>query len=160
MNKHLLNIFIPAMITDLPASFVISEWFGHFEFIKSLIDPYVLCWCLSLFRSHSDLALRNCYLTTDLTVKVGDYGIGPYRYKVSINLNFRYFLHRDFHFIIIVWNWIFQGRQGIHAGWGSENICLFCLISYLFFPDRNIFRPLINQYLFVINIVQNLEEPN
>ncbi|KAF3846434.1 hypothetical protein F7725_003512 [Dissostichus mawsoni] len=32
---------------------------------------------------HSDLALRNCYLTGDLTVKVGDYGIGPYRYKVS-----------------------------------------------------------------------------
>ncbi|XP_061892837.1 serine/threonine-protein kinase LMTK2 isoform X2 [Entelurus aequoreus] len=30
---------------------------------------------------HSDLALRNCYLTTDLTVKVGDYGIGPYAYK-------------------------------------------------------------------------------
>uniref|UniRef100_A0AAQ4PDA1 non-specific serine/threonine protein kinase n=1 Tax=Gasterosteus aculeatus aculeatus TaxID=481459 RepID=A0AAQ4PDA1_GASAC len=30
---------------------------------------------------HSDLALRNCYLTGDLTVKVGDYGIGPYRYK-------------------------------------------------------------------------------
>lgn len=42
----------------------------------------VLC-CLSY--SHSDLALRNCYLTADLTVKVGDYGIGPYRYKVSIN---------------------------------------------------------------------------
>lgn len=33
--------------------------------------------------SFSDLALRNCYLTGDLTVKVGDYGIGPYRYKVS-----------------------------------------------------------------------------
>uniref|UniRef100_A0A4W5NNB1 non-specific serine/threonine protein kinase n=1 Tax=Hucho hucho TaxID=62062 RepID=A0A4W5NNB1_9TELE len=30
---------------------------------------------------HSDLALRNCYLTADLTVKVGDYGIGPYRFK-------------------------------------------------------------------------------
>lgn len=30
---------------------------------------------------HSDLALRNCYLTADLTVRVGDYGIGPYRYK-------------------------------------------------------------------------------
>ncbi|KAL0993125.1 hypothetical protein UPYG_G00103570 [Umbra pygmaea] len=30
---------------------------------------------------HSDLALRNCYLTADLTVKVGDYDIGPYRYK-------------------------------------------------------------------------------
>ncbi|MBN3311551.1 LMTK2 kinase, partial [Atractosteus spatula] len=28
-----------------------------------------------------DLALRNCFLTTDLTVKVGDYGIGPSRYK-------------------------------------------------------------------------------
>ncbi|KAL2101173.1 hypothetical protein ACEWY4_002934 [Coilia grayii] len=30
---------------------------------------------------HSDLALRNCFLTADLMVKVGDYGIGPYRYK-------------------------------------------------------------------------------
>ncbi|KAM9844272.1 serine/threonine-protein kinase LMTK2 [Aulostomus maculatus] len=30
---------------------------------------------------HSDLALRNCYLTADLTVKVGDYGIGPCAYK-------------------------------------------------------------------------------
>lgn len=32
---------------------------------------------------HSDLALRNCYLTSDLNVKVGDYGIGFSRYKVS-----------------------------------------------------------------------------
>lgn len=38
--------------------------------------------CYSL----SDLALRNCYLTADLTVKVGDYGIGPYRYKVHFLL--------------------------------------------------------------------------
>lgn len=30
---------------------------------------------------HSDLALRNCYLTSDLNVKVGDYGIGFSRYK-------------------------------------------------------------------------------
>ncbi|TSK77155.1 Serine/threonine-protein kinase LMTK2 [Bagarius yarrelli] len=30
---------------------------------------------------HSDLALRNCYLTTDMTVKIGDYGIGLSRYK-------------------------------------------------------------------------------
>ncbi|KAK6476068.1 serine/threonine-protein kinase LMTK2-like [Huso huso] len=30
---------------------------------------------------HSDLALRNCYVTTDLTVKVGDYGIGASKYK-------------------------------------------------------------------------------
>lgn len=33
---------------------------------------------------HSDLALRNCYLTTDLTVKVGDYGIGPTSFKVKL----------------------------------------------------------------------------
>ncbi|XP_053327448.1 serine/threonine-protein kinase LMTK2 isoform X2 [Spea bombifrons] len=30
---------------------------------------------------HSDLALRNCYITSDLTVKIGDYGIGYSRYK-------------------------------------------------------------------------------
>ncbi|XP_063790564.1 serine/threonine-protein kinase LMTK2 [Pseudophryne corroboree] len=30
---------------------------------------------------HCDLALRNCFLTTDLTVKIGDYGIGFSRYK-------------------------------------------------------------------------------
>lgn len=30
---------------------------------------------------HSDLALRNCYLATDMTVKVGDYGIGPTSFK-------------------------------------------------------------------------------
>ncbi|XP_060748779.1 serine/threonine-protein kinase LMTK2 isoform X2 [Tachysurus vachellii] len=30
---------------------------------------------------HSDLALRNCYLTTDMTVKIGDYGIGSSRFK-------------------------------------------------------------------------------
>ncbi|XP_067859595.1 serine/threonine-protein kinase LMTK2 [Heptranchias perlo] len=30
---------------------------------------------------HSDLALRNCFLTTDLTVKIGDYGIGFSRYR-------------------------------------------------------------------------------
>uniref|UniRef100_A0A8D0F1S6 Serine/threonine-protein kinase LMTK2 n=1 Tax=Strix occidentalis caurina TaxID=311401 RepID=A0A8D0F1S6_STROC len=30
---------------------------------------------------HSDLALRNCFLTSDLNVKVGDYGIGFSRFK-------------------------------------------------------------------------------
>ncbi|KAA0705301.1 Serine/threonine-protein kinase LMTK2 [Triplophysa tibetana] len=32
-------------------------------------------------QAGSDLALRNCYLTTDITVKVGDYGIGPSSFK-------------------------------------------------------------------------------
>ena len=50
---------------------------------------FSLCSC-------SDLALRNCYLTADLTVKVGDYGIGPYRYKVSLNPNLRSILQRDY----------------------------------------------------------------
>ncbi|XP_018617353.1 serine/threonine-protein kinase LMTK2 isoform X2 [Scleropages formosus] len=30
---------------------------------------------------HSDLALRNCFVSADLTVKIGDYGIGPSKYK-------------------------------------------------------------------------------
>ncbi|XP_058013776.1 serine/threonine-protein kinase LMTK2 isoform X2 [Ahaetulla prasina] len=30
---------------------------------------------------HGDLALRNCFLTSDLNVKIGDYGIGFSRYK-------------------------------------------------------------------------------
>lgn len=60
----------------------------------------------------SDLALRNCYLTADLTVKVGDYGIGPYRYKVSRNLNFRYCqccLHYCMELLILV-----NGRGWLH----------------------------------------------
>ncbi|KAM5151963.1 serine/threonine-protein kinase LMTK2 [Mantella aurantiaca] len=32
---------------------------------------------------HCDLALRNCFLTSDLTVKIGDYGIGFSRYKAD-----------------------------------------------------------------------------
>ncbi|MEE6498300.1 hypothetical protein FKM82_003036 [Ascaphus truei] len=30
---------------------------------------------------HSDFALRNCFVTSDLTIKIGDYGIGFSRYK-------------------------------------------------------------------------------
>ncbi|KAG6936874.1 apoptosis associated tyrosine kinase, partial [Chelydra serpentina] len=44
----------------------------------------VACGTLHLHRNHyvhSDLALRNCLLTADLTVKIGDYGLAHCKYK-------------------------------------------------------------------------------
>ncbi|KAG8507525.1 Serine/threonine-protein kinase LMTK1 [Galemys pyrenaicus] len=44
----------------------------------------VACGVLHLHRGsyvHSDLALRNCLLAADLTVKVGDYGLAHHRYR-------------------------------------------------------------------------------
>ncbi|XP_055448015.1 serine/threonine-protein kinase LMTK1 isoform X2 [Psammomys obesus] len=44
----------------------------------------VACGVLHLHRHnyvHSDLALRNCLLTSDLTVKVGDYGLSHCKYR-------------------------------------------------------------------------------
>ncbi|XP_064378912.1 serine/threonine-protein kinase LMTK1 isoform X2 [Dromaius novaehollandiae] len=44
----------------------------------------VACGVLHLHRNnyiHSDLALRNCLLTADLTVKIGDYGLAHCKYK-------------------------------------------------------------------------------
>uniref|UniRef100_A0A8C4W354 non-specific serine/threonine protein kinase n=1 Tax=Gopherus evgoodei TaxID=1825980 RepID=A0A8C4W354_9SAUR len=44
----------------------------------------VACGILHLHKNHyvhSDLALRNCLLTADLTVKVGDYGLAHCKYK-------------------------------------------------------------------------------
>ncbi|XP_060108196.1 serine/threonine-protein kinase LMTK1 isoform X2 [Heteronotia binoei] len=44
----------------------------------------VSCGLLHLHRNnyvHSDLALRNCLLTADLTVKIGDYGLSHCKYK-------------------------------------------------------------------------------
>ncbi|XP_036853195.2 serine/threonine-protein kinase LMTK1 isoform X4 [Manis javanica] len=44
----------------------------------------VACGVLHLHRNnyvHSDLALRNCLLTADLTVKVGDYGLSHGKYR-------------------------------------------------------------------------------
>ncbi|XP_017380410.1 serine/threonine-protein kinase LMTK1 isoform X1 [Cebus imitator] len=44
----------------------------------------VACGVLHLHRNncvHSDLALRNCLLTADLTVKIGDYGLAHCKYR-------------------------------------------------------------------------------
>ncbi|KAK2112299.1 hypothetical protein P7K49_012046 [Saguinus oedipus] len=44
----------------------------------------VTCGILHLHRNnyvHSDLALRNCLLTADLTVKIGDYGLAHCKYR-------------------------------------------------------------------------------
>ncbi|KAM6175981.1 serine/threonine-protein kinase LMTK1 [Erethizon dorsatum] len=44
----------------------------------------VACGVLHLHRNnyvHSDLALRNCLLTADLTVKIGDYGLSHCKYR-------------------------------------------------------------------------------
>lgn len=37
------------------------------------------------FLSSSDLALRNCLLTSDMSVKIGDYGLSHSRYKVGLS---------------------------------------------------------------------------
>lgn len=43
----------------------------------------------------SDLALRNCLLTSDLTVRIGDYGLSHNHYKVCGSvLTLFYFEHR------------------------------------------------------------------
>lgn len=92
--------YFPSIDDHKLQSFAISDYFGTCTCVKDLITVLMCNADVSLF-SCSDLALRNCYLTADLTVKVGDYGIGPYRYKVSLNLNFRSILQRDYLSIII-----------------------------------------------------------
>ncbi|XP_072098820.1 serine/threonine-protein kinase LMTK1 isoform X2 [Mobula birostris] len=46
---------------------------------------------------HSDLALRNCLLSTDLTVKIGDYGLSHNKYKKD------YLVTPDQHWIPLRW---------------------------------------------------------
>lgn len=38
------------------------------------------------FLFNSDLALRNCLLTSDVTVKIGDYGLSHSKYKARVSL--------------------------------------------------------------------------
>lgn len=35
----------------------------------------------------SDLALRNCLLTSEMSVKIGDYGVSHSRYKVTLTFD-------------------------------------------------------------------------
>lgn len=37
--------------------------------------------------SDSDLALRNCLLTSEMSVKIGDYGLSQSRYKVRLTFD-------------------------------------------------------------------------
>lgn len=45
--------------------------------------PRLACFADIALPPCSDLALRNCLLTADLTVKVGDYGLSHCKYRVS-----------------------------------------------------------------------------
>ncbi|NWR15819.1 LMTK2 kinase, partial [Emberiza fucata] len=56
---------VSALILNAALVFPLASWF---------VSLVVCLHC-------SDLALRNCFLTSDLNVKVGDYGIGFSRYK-------------------------------------------------------------------------------
>lgn len=43
---------------------------------------YFICWLETFFfHPNSDLALRNCLLTSEMSVKIGDYGLSHSRYK-------------------------------------------------------------------------------
>lgn len=42
-----------------------------------------ICFCVISQNPCSDLALRNCLLTSDLTVRIGDYGLSHNHYKVN-----------------------------------------------------------------------------
>uniref|UniRef100_A0A8B9BH36 non-specific serine/threonine protein kinase n=1 Tax=Anser brachyrhynchus TaxID=132585 RepID=A0A8B9BH36_9AVES len=83
----------------------------------------VACGVLHLHRNnyiHSDLALRNCLLTADLTVKIGDYGLSHCKYKVRLV-------------------WVSRGWRSA-AGGGSGTCCLFELGSqpYDHYSDRQV----------------------
>ncbi|TRZ13852.1 hypothetical protein HGM15179_013231 [Zosterops borbonicus] len=63
----------------------------------------VACGVLHLHRNnyiHSDLALRNCLLTADLTVKIGDYGLSHCKYKVRLD---DYFVTADQLWVPLRW---------------------------------------------------------
>lgn len=56
---------------------------------------------------YSDLALRNCLLTSDMSVKIGDYGLSHSRFKVSLVIK-----SVAFFFFTVCWN---QCSDGVFA---------------------------------------------
>lgn len=54
---------------------------------------FLMCHSLSIHKtypdyfSNSDLALRSCLLTSEMSVKIGDYGLSHSRYKVRLAFN-------------------------------------------------------------------------
>ncbi|XP_054026436.1 serine/threonine-protein kinase LMTK1 isoform X4 [Dryobates pubescens] len=66
----------------------------------------VACGVLHLHRNnyiHSDLALRNCLLTADLTVKIGDYGLSHCKYKTLHTWQDDYFVTADQLWVPLRW---------------------------------------------------------
>ena len=47
-------------------------------FVHSVLEKLIS----GFLSSNSDLALRNCLLTLEMSVKIGDYGLSHSRYKV------------------------------------------------------------------------------
>ena len=51
--------------------------------------------CNCIFYLFSDFAARNCLLMSDMTLKIGDYGIGEDLFRVNIQLpKFKEYIHR------------------------------------------------------------------
>ncbi|MBN3303848.1 LMTK2 kinase, partial [Amia calva] len=84
LNKASINQLTQVLLMAFIQYSDVMVAFGRSEFMKKCPRDMIAAGVAHLHKHnflHSDLALRNCFLTTDLTVKVGDYGIGPSRYK-------------------------------------------------------------------------------
>lgn len=108
-------------------------------------------WCLVVvFLSCSDLALRNCLLTSDLTVRIGDYGLSHNHYKVCGC--FPLILNRGFSSSLFCLKWCYINNSPLCSGgllpnsrqamdpttldcsWAAGGIQR---ISYCYWPDQD-----------------------
>lgn len=60
---------------------VVSNWCFYVTLMLSDSDT---CINTHLLLSNSDFACRNCLVMSDLSVKVGDYGVAEDQYRVCI----------------------------------------------------------------------------